>query len=483
MSFNWRELHFLWLSLLIFLIGSLIPNEYLGLLIALSFAVYTWLYPKNAMIILLAYIPLRPILIELNPGLKLIGDAIIFVALLRVLWSTRKDWKSWFKLNVFEWAFIVYCIFGAVIGFVNNVSPVALVFQLRAFLLLFLLIYIVRRLDITKDDIRKFLWSSFAVAAIICIHGLIEKVSIRTVLLPQTWIDLPLSSTNQIRIYGLIGNPNALGLLMMFMFLITLYLKSFFEKGRTAKVLNIGLVLFFGVWILTYSRGGLIVLTVATLVYLLLSRNWRFLKKLAIIAVSAILFVVVPAELGVKIAETTDFGQKQRENQTMYDTVKGDEGIKGRFNPDNIIKFNQNVGRLEFVKKGLEIFKDHPITGTGFATFGDSATQSYLSPIYEDYDIEYVDFYSDNQYIQVIVQTGAIGVILFAIFLLGMLFDMWKRKEQGDFLKVMVGIVVASYFAGLVYNIWEEDIFTLYFFIFLGFVLNGKSKDLMLQVK
>ena len=50
---------------------------------------------------------------------------------------------------------------------------------------------------------------------------------------------------------------------------------------------------------------------------------------------------------------------------------------------------------------------DYPIIGTGFGTYGDSASLSYQSPIYEKYRIT-TEIYSDNQYIQIITQTGTL---------------------------------------------------------------------------
>ena len=123
------------------------------------------------------------------------------------------------------------------------------------------------------------------------------------------------------------------------------------------------------------------------------------------------------------------------------------------------------------------IFKDHPIIGTGFDTFGDSATLSYPSPIYDKYHIgDGIHVYSDNQYIQVIAQTGIIGVVLFAFFLLNMLFKIWNsRTNEPRLAPVILVILLGIYLSGVYYNIWENDVVDLFFFPMLAVLLPIKK--------
>ena len=94
-------------------------------------------------------------------------------------------------------------------------------------------------------------WTGF----IVSIHGLIEKLSMRQLLLPDVWKYKTLSATNAVRIYGLPGNPNSLALLLFFAIIAVFFLKSVYGKEKHRLFLNINLVLFLGVFILTYSRG------------------------------------------------------------------------------------------------------------------------------------------------------------------------------------------------------------------------------------
>ncbi|KHF39600.1 O-antigen ligase family protein [Halalkalibacter okhensis] len=450
-----------------FLVAAAFLNiPLLAQIITVAVMIFAFLRPKEAIILLLIYFPTRPFLIEFEPNLKAIGDAIIIFVFLRVVFNYRKQWKELFRFHVFEWAFFLFCLLGAVSAYVTGVSLSAIIFQLRAFVITYLLFYAVTRLSITKEEVRTFLWTTFAVAIVICLHGLVEKLSLRSWLLPQTWASMPLSATNKIRIYGLIGNPNVLAIYLTFVLFLTYYLRRF-VTGKCLWLVNGGLILILGVFVFTYSRGTWIAVLFGLALYLLLTRNWKLVKHGAFGLVTAILFVYFPVNLAVGVIEDSPFATKQ-EKQKEETRADLSSRLSETFNED-ILDLSRSTGRIFFITKGFEVFQDHPIIGTGFGTFGDSATKSHSSPIYEEYGIER-DFYSDNQYIQIIVQTGSIGVLLYATFIIGMLLYLWKARKATPLALVMFAVLAGTLPACMFYNIWENKTFTLYFFILMGVV-------------
>ncbi|MCH1625114.1 O-antigen ligase family protein [Ferdinandcohnia quinoae] len=467
MKLQWRDFLHLYISIPLLAIALLMPSNVTGLAVAAIFALYAFAFPKNGLLLLLLYFPTRPFLIEMNPSLKIVGDLIILAAFARVIFThlKNKEIKEIFRFHIFEWAFLLFCAVGALSAFITGVSISAIVFQLRAFVITYLIYYVVKRLDITKKDIGKFLWTTFIVAITICIHGIVEKLSIRTVLMPEKWVQRSLSHNNRVRIYGLIDNPNVLAVYLTIAFVCTLYLKQFIV-GKMNWLINIGLVLMFGVITLTYSRGTWIGFAVGLVVYILLTRNWKNLKRIALAVITAVIFINLPvATLASHLATTikTPSPNYTDENTPNKD---GTDRIKDTFNEDTL-ELSKTTGRLFIVSKGFEIFKDHPVIGTGFATYGDSAAKGYSSPIYKEYGIEH-DIYSDNQYIQIIVQTGAIGVLLFAVFLLGMLFFAWKKREDNPIAILVVSLLAGVFVCGVLYNIWEDKTYTMYFFLLLA---------------
>ncbi|HEU5140659.1 MAG TPA: O-antigen ligase family protein [Bacillales bacterium] len=480
MNLSFNKLIFLPAAFAALMVGIIFPNLFVGLLITLGFGLYGLYKPKNALILLFLYFPIRPFLLEFNPSLKGVGDIIILFVLLKVLYENRRDWRHLLSFRWFELAFFAFCVLGAVSALFTGVSPVAIVFQIRAFLLLYFVYYIARRMEITKEDVAKLLWTVFLVAMMICIHGLIEKLSLRGLLLPQSWENRPLSAKNRIRIYGMIGNPNMLAFYLSFCFISIMYLRKFLS-GKWFWVMNCGIVLLLSVWFMTYSRGTWIAFVIAMAIYMVLTRNWRVLRTYVISLAVAIVVISLPVNLITNMIEHTDFGQRQRQIQSQFDESQGSftGRITGTFD-SSFVEGSMRSGRLYIITKGFEIFPDHPVIGTGFGTFGDSATLSYGSPIYDDYGIER-EFFSDNQYIQVIVQTGVIGVILIAVFLLNMLFNIWKKRKMSPLGPVLVSVLLGAYVAGNYYNVWEYDIFSLFYFAMLGYLLNFKfSKNVEL---
>ncbi|WP_226581185.1 O-antigen ligase family protein [Halobacillus litoralis] len=475
MPIEFKKLYFVPLALAVLFIGAALDHTIIDLIIMLFFAGYALAQPKNSLLILFMYFPIRPFLLEFNPALKGIGDIIIFALLFRILLMYRKDLKKLFQFYWFEYAFFGFLIVGAVSAYLTGVSLTAIIFQIRGFLLFYLVFYIVRRLHITKEDINKFIMTTIIMTFIICVHGMIEKLSLRGLFLPESWENMPLSAKNRIRIYGMTGNPNVLAYYLSFSALIIMYFRNRFT-GKWLWLTYISLACLFGVWSLTYSRGTWIAYALALVIYVIVAKKWNFLKPLLLSLAAGILLIAVPVSIGTSIVENTDFGKEKKEKQSQYDESEGSfkDRLGSTFDKETREQSSQS-GRLWIVNKGFEIYLDHPVIGTGFATFGDGATLSYGSPIYEEYGIER-EFFSDNQYIQVITQTGAVGVILFAVFLLNMLYHIWRKRKETMLGPVLVAILLAAYAAGMVYNIWEGDAFTIFYFAMLGYLLNMRSE-------
>ncbi|WP_264805247.1 O-antigen ligase family protein [Cytobacillus sp. NCCP-133] len=447
-------------------LGLLLPSKISLVVVTVILSAMAFWRPKVGLLLLILYVPIRPFLTEVNSGLMLAGDAITFILLLKIFIAARHGWKSLFRFKTFEWAFFIFLAFGSVIALTSGVSIAAIIFQVRTFVIMYLLYYIVSRMDIDYKDIVKFSWVTIGLSVLVSIHGIIEKLSMRQWLLPEAWSQKMLSATNIVRIYGLPGNPNSLALYLGFTIVLVLVLLET-AKGKERKWLYAFLTLFTGILLLTYSRGTWIAIAVGFAVFFLLSRYWRVLKPLLISGILGFVLVYLPVNAGVGFIQSLGI-----EGGDGLGTGGLKDRFKSTFDEENLELMSQS-GRFFYIKKGFEVFRDHPITGTGFGTFGGSATLSYGSPIYDEYGIrsdiyggKY--FYSDNQYIQVIAETGTIGVILFAAFLLLMLAIFWKHRNEGHFPKVMIALWFATGVSGMYYNIWELKLYTMYFFMIFG---------------
>jgi putative inorganic carbon (hco3(-)) transporter len=470
-----------WLAvLLLFLAVTAIQVNLLGYLLGVSLFAFALYRPKYAVLLLFMFYPIRPFIIEYVSSLRYVGDFIILGALLRVIWDGRNNWRSLLRFNIFEYGLFTFIIIGSISAILNDISITMILIQIRAFILLYLVYYIVRRLKITKTDVKHLLWITIWTVIVIIIQAIAEKLSIRTFFLPESWQNMALSSKNRVRIYGMLGNPNTLSIYLSFVFLFFFYAKRHIA-GANIKLITFLNLSVLGIIILTYSRGTWIGIAVLLVFYIFLTKKFSILKDLLkVVFLSTIIFIIPIIGITSYIENSEEGTQKVKEIQ-KYDQ-EGKSGFVDRVGKtfsDDTITSSKKSGRLYIVKKGYEVFKDNPILGTGFSTFGDSASLRRVSPVYEEYNIGY-QFYSDNQYIQIIVQTGILGVIAFAVFLLQMLIIFWKRRKE-RIAALMVSLLLSAFVMGLVYNLWEADIFGLCFFALLAISIRSKEELLSLH--
>lgn len=462
----------------LFFLAAAIPSAIVALAISAVVAAIAFLRPKEGLLSILIYFPMRSFLTEMSPGLKIAGDLIIIAITLRVLWDTRRDVRSWFHFHAFEYGFFAFLLIGSVSAFLTGVEPSAIIFQLRAFVITYLVFYAAKRLDLTKEDIISFLWVTTAIAMLLVVQGLVEKLSVRTWMMPEAWVNRALSPNNRVRIYGWINNPNVFAVYLTIAFMCVLYLQSLVTSKWTKILLFISAVLMMGVWTLTYSRGTWIGFAVGFVVFIVLTRNWRAAGMTIAAIVLGMVIVNMPVTSASRYIETNILNDVPRtapaEDVEAPELSREGQRMKETFELDTV-ELSKQTGRLFIVNKGFEIFKDNPVIGTGFATYGDSATKSYESPIYEKYEILF-NIYSDNQYIQVIVQTGALGVIAFAVFLLGMLGILWKKRHDNPIVIPVLSMLLGIFVCGLLYNIWEDKTFTTYFFLIMAIIVSLKNQ-------
>lgn len=475
-------LYFIIASIILLTIGLFLPSKIALVLSVLYFAGVAWLRPKWLIPLLFIYFPLRPFLVEVNDGLKLAGDIGILVLVAKVVIDAvrAKNYRSIFKLEWYEWAYLLFCVIGTISALQTGVSLVAIVFQLRKFLTMYLLFYGVKRLVWDNMDVDRILKIIISVATLLSLHGFVEKLSQRQWLIPRTWMEGFISPANAERIYGLLGNPNSMGLFMAVSIVASLVLL----RTTSKRVWYIPLALSVGTFLLSFSRGSWIAIVIAVIVYLALARKKGMLKQVIIGVAAGYVLVFLPINFADGFI-VSNFGDQIE--QRAIEINKGST-LGGRFGSsfnEETLSRSANTGRLFFVKKGIEVLKDYPMIGTGFATFGDSAALVYSSPIYEKYGLKGIydymgrDFYSDNQYIQVIAQTGVIGTIVFAVFLLHMLYSIWTMREtHKDIAQITFAFWLFICIAGVFYNIWENQVFPMVFFTLLAWLETKRNEHI-----
>lgn len=440
----------------------------LGISLTVLMIFYTFIFPKYSLVYISIFIAIRPFLIALNPSLKGLLDAWVLGLFCLFLWGLNQsgEWRRILPRHLFEWLYLAFCLIGAGAGLFNAVPVQSILFQLHAFLIPYFVFYTVSRLKTFREwSLARYLWLFTAIGALLTPQALVEKISRRQLGLPAVWQHRLLTPDNARRVYSLMDNPNTLAYFLGFAIVCAGLL---LELRRTSKikanriVLYLSLILMISVFFLTQSRGAIISYGVAVAVITFLNRVIRLPIRLVLAGMFAIFFIILPIQLLSPVFDHSGWIVHQR--------LQSGNGLMNRyesaFDSASITESSES-GRLWVVQKGVGIWKEQPIIGTGFGTFGDSASYAFGSPISQSYKLPRL-LYSDNQYIEIMVEAGIVGVALIAAFLISLFVHLKKRGHGLRLRGILMGLFFGAVFAGLYYNIWEMLPFTFTFFLFLG---------------
>ncbi|MFA7676846.1 MAG: O-antigen ligase family protein [Candidatus Omnitrophota bacterium] len=174
---------------------------------------------------------------------------------------------------------------------------------------------------------------------------------------------------------------------------------------------------------LSLSRGGTISLVLSLLLMGLFFKDKRFNKErsivLSVVLVLGIFFVLI-AGINPAIEKFSLLGQGAR-------------------------------GRLEIVKDSIEMFRSFPIFGVGNGNF------SYIFPIYKKFVSSAHYFYAHNDYLQLILENGLLGVFFYLGFFCFVLKEIiTKLAARNDpFVKNMVSGGLCGLFGVMIHSVFE----------------------------
>lgn len=426
------------------------------------------------MIFLCVFIPLRSPIADLTfQSIKAIPDIIIVVLAFWYVISVRFRLK--FKIyDIFFLAFLGTAFISTV--FINDVGLMPYIFQVRSIGIYYILFYIARNMHFGTKEYIKLVRTLQIAALILFAFAIVEKVTSKTVLFPVSVAESIVSSTNFARVYSLLYNPNTYGLFVVLTFFASICL-DFYCNTKT----NIFVYISFAVSIfMSMSRSTLIILGIGIILILIqliidkkLMKIWKvLLKKVVIVAVSAAIIVgavnILSAVYYEDVILKSDKISQHQQGQAGNSLGVGAGDRLSEMGDSDMYVSSSVDGRIFSVTKGIEIFKDHPIFGTGFGTFGSSASMNYEPDIYEEYDIPF-PFYSDIEYAKILAENGIVGVVLFAGFLLSIL---WAYRK--DHYKLLICLTIGWF--GCFFNIFEVQIGSAFLWMTLSFVEGNITK-------
>lgn len=417
-------------------------------------------YIKFLVIFLTIFIPCRNAL-ELCMGtvVKLIPDILV---LLLLLWFFLcKRGRVEFKL----YDLILLLFLG--LEFLNTVifqgiGLYTYIFAVRSSMMYYILFFVIRNYEFDNKFMLLFAKVLRYITYILFVLGVIEKVGNKMILFPESVAESIIYADNYARVYSMFFNPNTYGAFLVLSFFLVIY----YEKN--AKDMTIYKIVVLVSLMLSMSRSAILIFAVGLIVYGIAFKRKILLNKKTVFDV---LVIFLASVLIYAVCEKTTEWVWHSENgssTTVYDRL---EDLHGK----EIINESNAVGRLFYVKTGLKIFKDYPVLGTGFGTYGSAASMSWKPPLYEKYDLDY-GFYSDNEYIKDLVETGIVGIILLLAFCGSVIYS-----YRHNFFCVFVCLVFLWF--GLFYNVLEVQIISFLMWGILGMLSKKQKKSVKLEIE
>ena len=456
-------------------------------------------YIQLVILFLMVFIPFRNLLeIVCGMYIKVLADVLVLsvVMLFLVLYVKNIKLKLY---DVFLGAFLLLAFFNTVI--IHHVSMKVYLFQVRSIILYYMLFFVIRHFELPENFIKRVCSTLRYITYILFFLGIIEKIGRKEWLFPAEIAESILYEDNFVRVYSMFFNPNTYGAFVVLAFIIVLFYenkKLFLYKSIVVASLLMSMsrsaMLLFVMFLLTYAFFVKRKQIRDNIGYYLFQCVLIFFLGMIIYMASEYFTIQLNASNSIVEEENSQEKVTEENFEIMLDTNEeitaqqsnDNEAEKSievqndnqttvftrmeELNSDDIITKSMTDGRLHYLLKGIEIFKNHPILGTGFGTYGSAASLNWNPPIYEKYNLTY-GFYSDNEYIKELVETGVLGVGLLCAFFFLIFFE---NKSN----KIIVLLLLSLSWLGLFYNVLEVQIVAFLFWLMLGLNVCGCKKIL-----
>lgn len=326
-------------------------------------------------------------LAPLAPTMAMAGLSILCILALIIKSLTDQDFKwKYDGVGFLILLFIAIYLFAAITSFamVKSMSIWAIytVF-LGAY---FLIINLVK----TRKQLNNLLITFVISGLLVCLYGIAQYVFGWDT--KQAWMDEEMFTDIKMRIYSTLGNPNVLGEYILLVLPVAIGM-MFTKKGAFSKIVYAGIsAVLFGALILTFSRGCWLGLMASAAIFVTFAAGK--LWGLAVVALP-VLPMILP------------------------------ETIINRFTSIGDMKDSSTSYRVYIWMGTLAMIKDFWVSGIGMG-------QEAFTEIYPFYSYNgIVAPHSHNLFLQILVESGICGIVVFAAIVLLFLKKMMTGYQFG----------------------------------------------------
>ena len=291
-----------------------------------------------------------------------------------------------------------------------------------------------------EETVKDMLHGMIVAVAIIAAYGIYQKLS--GLESPKSWTYSEKESNIKLRVFSTIGNPNALGGLLVLVTPVAFALMMWVKNWGWRILYGAATLIMMACLVLTYSRGAWLGFLAAMALYTLITRN-KWLALVGIAGLAAAPFVAGGVVDRLLLAFTPEYWAKA-----------------------------SNQGRVEFWSRAIAIWKEYPIFGTGIGTVGDSVAVVKKVP---------GATWIDNQYLKLLAETGIVGIIPYMLMILTPIVNGFKAvffaENRNTFLFAVNAGITSAIFGMMVENVTaaiiENQINSTTYWVLVGLLYVG----------
>jgi len=232
-----------------------------------------------------------------------------------------------------------------------------------------------------------------------------------------------------LRIFSTLGQPNWLASYLVLILPISITFLLTYKNKESRIFFFISTSLIFWAIILTNSRAGVLGLVISLGVFAILLGIKNLKENLKTVFPLAIIFATITLFFGTTL--TTRIQEAITNNQRSAFSVQP-SAPSNKPNQAALATEGTESGRIRLIvwQGAIDIFKHSPILGTGPETF----VSSYFMfrPDAHNQTSEWEFFYNKahNEFLNYLANTGAVGFIAYALFLIASLVSIFKLQKN-----------------------------------------------------
>jgi O-antigen ligase len=192
-----------------------------------------------------------------------------------------------------------------------------------------------------------------------------------------------------------------------------------------AAIINISFLLF------TRSRAGIIILLIASLIYLLFifiskekGKRFSIFKTVLLVVITSFLISLIP----IKVGERPDIKSTA---ESFFDE-----------------EFKSNILRLNFWNASLQMIKEDPITGKGLYKWSGYYPQ-YFGDYFNDKNLYLVhNIHAHNDFLEIFAESGISASLIFILMCLAIASILFKKSKKNEkYFPMLLTFIITSAFS------------------------------------